>query len=235
MKRPIIAAAALLAVAFSPLNLSAAPTKSGNIDFSGSVDALLTGMAGTDYGGGISYSYGFEQYSNLRLKARIGERGTFYAAANLFAATGLSVAESEAADEAYDLDSPFETGSGYAFGFEPERLYFRIEGDAFDAEAGLMRLAFGYGQAWSPSDFLSPRNPLLPDARTRGVLAMAATAYPTDAAKLKIFVVGPKDPLETDGTGVIVGATADAHLNTASFQAIYAWQAAAATASVHRV
>ena len=36
-------------------------------------------------------------------------------------------------------------------------------------------------------DFLSARNPLLPEARPRGVLGVAASAYPSDLARIEAF------------------------------------------------
>lgn len=232
MKGAIAAAAAF----FLGTAAFAAPGEDRQIDFSGSVDTLLSGRIAAD--GAESdegdFSYGFEEYANLRIKARVGERGTFYGAANLIAAAGSLVRESEAAEAADLFDSPLIVGRNYAAAVEPERLYIRVEGDAFDYETGLMRLAFGYGQAWSPSDFLSPRNPLLPDARPRGVLAIAATAYPTDAWKIKTFAVAGEDPEKDDAAGSVLGAAADLHTDRASFQALYAWEAAAADADAHR-
>jgi len=213
------------------LPLPAAPAKPG-IDISGTVDTSLSGGRLSDeLGGGFAYSA--EQYANLRLRARIGDRGTFHAAANLVAASGAAVAASLAADGQDGYATPFLAGENYAAALELERLYYRIEGETVDLEAGLMRLAFGYGQAWSPSDYLNPRNPLIPDARARGLLAAAATAYPSDEWKLRAFAAGPRDPSGTDGSGAVFGAGADRHGKRASVQVLYALEAA--PTPLHRI
>ncbi len=214
------AAAAVLAFAAAAA-LNAAPS---SLNFTGSAETLLSGGALDDEAGGGAF-FGAEQYANLRLKARFGDRGTFYGALNLIAATGAPVAAGG--------DSLLSVGDNYAAALELERLYYRIESDAADVEAGLMRLPFGYGQAWSPSDFLSPRNPMLPDARTRGVLAAAASAYPDDRLKLKAFAVAPKDAESADGAGAVFGATADFHAERASVQVLYS--AEALSEPIHRV
>ena len=191
-------------------------------DMSGIVETRASGAALTDYGEGVGAAYGVEQYANLRLKARIGEKGTVYAATNLIAAAGDRVADTAA----------FAVGENYAAALELERLYYRIEGETFDAQAGLMRLAFGFGQAFRPTDFLAPPNPLLPDARPRGVLGATAMAYPRDGWKAGAFSVAPADPAERDGDGLVAGVSADYHADRASLQVLYA--AEAASRPVHR-
>jgi hypothetical protein len=94
-----------------------------------------------------------------------------------------------------------------------------------DASIGLQRLAFGYGQAWSPTDFLSPRNPLVPDARPRGALAAAFAWYPADEFKLLAFAAAGKDPLQADGDGALVGGSGEYHGNRVSVQSLYAYEA----------
>jgi hypothetical protein len=140
---------------------------------SGSLDSAMSSRLGYPYGGmGGDFSFGSEEYANLRLKARAGEHGTVHAAVNFIAAAGYFAVPS----------SSFAKAQGYATAIELERLYFRAAGSSlpFDIEAGLMRLAFGYGVAFSPTDFLSLRNPLVSEARPRGRLALAATVYLED-------------------------------------------------------
>jgi hypothetical protein len=215
---PRSAAAAVIAAALFLPPIAAAE----NPDISGIAQTRATGALSPDYGHGVSASYGFEQYANLRLKAEVGERGTVYAATNLIAAAG---------EGALDVD-PFVVGQNYAAALELERLYYRIEGDAFDFQAGLMRTAFGFGQAFRPSDFLSPPNPLLPDARPRGVLGATLMLYPADEWKATAFAVAGRDPTEADGDGVIAGVSTDYHWSKASVQLLYA--AESAEAAVHR-
>jgi hypothetical protein len=191
-------------------------------DFSGSIQSSFTYRNLKNPPAGKTYSIGTEQYANLRLKAQAGEFGTVYAAANLTAT------------------------ASYSGSIELERLYYKIAGDAFDFEAGLLRQAFGYGQAWRPTDFLALPNPLSPNVRPRGVLAAAGSAYPRDGLKLKALAVAGGTapgaaigaaaigaaaaggiPLSSDGDGSIFALSGDWHGNRSSVQGLYAFQAAA--------
>jgi len=227
---PALPAAAILALALCSTSF---PLAADEWDFSGSIQSSLSLRALEETAGNDLFSSGAEQYANLRLKATAGERGTVYAAANFVAASGNPIpvepsgSEAETpADATFTAVPPFLVGVGYAAAIELERLYYRIAGDAFDLEAGLLRPAFGYGQAWSPSDFLSDRNPLLPDARPRGVLAATGSVYPGDDVKLKAFAVGGGDPLKTNGDGSIFGLAGDWHAKRGSVQALYALESA---------
>jgi len=199
--------------AFCTLFAASTAGAAEDLDFSGSIDTSYASVFGAE--DAPEYSYGLEQYANLRLKANIGERGTVFVAANIIAASGEAAADIE----------PFVVGKNYAAAIEVERLYYRIESDTMDMETGLMRMAFGFGQAWSPSDFLSPKNPLLPDARPRGVLGAAVSTYPTDTVKFKAFALSGADSLDAEGNGAVFGATADAHGEHASVQGLYAFEA----------
>jgi hypothetical protein len=224
----ILAAAAVLASAVSgAAQDTAAPYAAPLWDFSGSVESTLSGVFGAE-DAEEDFSYGAEQYANLRLKADAGERGTVYAAVNLVSYSGNAALAAAAAD-------PAVVGERYAGDLELERLYYRIEGERADAEAGLLRLAFGYGLAWSPVDFLSPANPLIPGARPRGVLGATVRAYPADMARLSAFALGGRDPTETDGGGAVAGAAADLHGERASVQGLCAYEAPtdAAARGVH--
>jgi hypothetical protein len=181
-----------------------------------------------------------EEYANLRMQAKLREGITFYGALNLIAMAGAFAGEA-AALEAYAAASPlplspFAAGENYAAGLEPERLYFRVNGEYLDGEAGLMRLAFGYGQVWGPSDFLNPKNPLLPDARPRAVLGASLGFYPGDTAKLSVFGAAPRNPLESGGGGFITGLSADQHWNQLSLQGLYAFETplSASPYGIHR-
>jgi hypothetical protein len=154
-RRPVAAFLAAFFVSCSALPRVQALDASS---FSGSLDSAISSRLGYPYGGmGGDFSFGSEEYANLRLKARAGEHGTVHAAVNFIAAAGYFAVPS----------SSFAKAQGYATAIELERLYFRAAGSSlpFDIEAGLMRLAFGYGVAFSPTDFLSLRNPLVSEAR----------------------------------------------------------------------
>jgi hypothetical protein len=117
-----------------------------------------------------------------------------------------------------------------------ERLYFRLQGDTLDFDGGLMRIAFGYGQVFGPSDFLNPKNPLIPGARPRAVLGGTLSAYPLDSLKLRVFGAAPKDPLALEGGGGLAGFSGDHHWDRASVQALYAFESPkeASLLGIHR-
>jgi hypothetical protein len=193
-------------------------------EFSGVLDSTVSLGAGAGEASG--FSYGLEEYLNLRMQAKLRGGITFYGAVNLIAAAGVFAEEAAAlAHAASPLPlSSFTTGESYAAALEPERLYFRVNGEYLDGEAGLMRLAFGYGQVWGPSDFLNPKQPLLPDARPRAVLGSSLAYYPGDTVKLTLFGAAPKDPLDSGGGGFIAGLSADRHGDRVSLQGLYAFE-----------
>jgi hypothetical protein len=181
--------------------------------FSGLLDSKVSFSAGT--GNSPDFSYGIEEYANLRLQTKIRDRATFYGSFNLIALSGTFA---KAADT---LGLVNVTGENYAATLELERLYFRLNGERIDVDVGLMRLGFGYGQIFAPSDFLNPRNPLFPDVRPRGILGVNTSVYPFDTAKLTAFATAGKDPLNTEGGGVLFGLSGENHWDRASLQFLY--------------
>ena len=195
-------------------------------ELSGILDSTVSYIAGD--GSSPAHSWGVEEYANIRLRVRAGEKASFFSAFNLIAVSG---SYADAAGQLAVLNqnppfgsTPFVYGQNFAGALELERLYFRINGDYFDGEAGLLRLNFGYGQVWGSSDFLNPRNPLIPNARPRGALGMDVSFYPADSLKLMGFAAAPKDPLEGNGGGFLPGLSLDQHWDTASLQALYAYE-----------
>jgi hypothetical protein len=205
-------------------------------ELSGVVDSTVNYAAGA--GDAPSHSFGLEEYANLRLRLRTGEKAIFYAAFNLFAISG-NYLESAALlgslnQNSYFASTPFVYGQNYAAGMELERLYFRINGDYVDTEAGLLRINFGYGQVWGSSDFLNPRNPLFPNARPRGILGADVSVYPVDSLKLMFFAAAPKNPLESGGAGFLPGFSLDKHWDRASIQGLYAFETPGSESGIHR-
>jgi hypothetical protein len=200
------ALAALLAAALVSAPPISAQTKSQTAALSGVLDTTVQGVIGKD-----SFAIQFEEYANLRLQTKIKDFAVFNAAFNLIAASGANTAASVA-------------GENYRASMELERLSLRLKSDYVDADLGLMRLAFGYGQIFAPSDFLNHRNPLYPNARPRGVLGLALSLYPMEDAKLQVFASAPKDPLSTDGGGWNAGLAVDRHWSGASLQALYVFE-----------
>lgn len=185
---------------------AAVPLAAEAPDISGTIEGKAIGTV--DDGG--TWAYSLEEYSNLRLKAFVGEKAVVNIAANLIASSG------DASDLALDA--------------EIERLYFSIGGEKLDFDAGLMRLPFGFGQGFRPVDVYAKPNPLFPDARSRGVLATSATAYPTDALKISAFFADGDDALHVRGSIPVAqvnrpstGFSAEIHLSALSAQALFVY------------
>ena len=196
---------------------------------SGILDSSVSLQAGAgDASVSPAFSFGLEEFANIRFQSKIRDNAAVYGAVNLLAASG---------DYAYNAGlmaliadtSPFGVtayiaGDNYIAAIELERLYFRLNGEYADFEGGLMRLPFGYGQVWGPSDFLNPKNPLKPDARLRGILGASVSLYPADELKLLAFYASPRRALSREGKGTLAGLSLDKHWERASVQALYSFQ-----------
>ena len=201
------------------------------MDFSGLLDSSVSLRAGA--GDSPAFSYGVEEYANIRLQAKLREIATFYGAVNFIAAAGndalaasqMAVYTSAASPSNSGITpSSFISGENYIAGIELERLYFSLNGEYLDFSGGLFRLPFGYGQVWGSSDFLNPKNPLVPDARPRAILGGALSWYPLDSLKLLGFGAAPRDPFSQWGGGGLVGLSLDQHWDRASIQALYSFE-----------
>ncbi|MDR2110931.1 MAG: hypothetical protein LBP32_06445 [Spirochaetaceae bacterium] len=181
---------------------------------SGVLDSRADFAAGA--GEGRDFSYGLEEYANIRARIDLRDRASFHGALNLIAASGTFASS--------PVSGAFAPGENYTAAMELERLYFRIKGEYLDAEAGLLRLGFGYGRVWGSSDFLNPRNPLFPEARKRGVLGAVLSAYPGDTVRFLGFGAAPKNPFNGGGSGAIFGLSGDRHWDRLSLQALYAFE-----------
>ena len=216
MKRQVI----LFTFAFFAITGSLA----AQITVSGILDSSLQATAGGEPG----FSLGMEEYANIRFQSKIRDRAAVYGAVNLIAATG-NYADNAKRMAALGTGSPFNStfyvyGENYIAGIELERLYFRLLGESVNFDGGLMRLPFGYGQVWGSSDFLNPRNPLIPDARPRAILGTAFFWYPTEETKLLTFYSAPRDPFSQKGGGSFLGLSFDKHWNKASIQTLYSFE-----------
>jgi hypothetical protein len=164
------------------------------------------------------FSFGFEEYANIRFQSKIRDKAAVYGAVNLIAASGIYATNGAVSPSA------FVVGENYIAGIELERLYFRLSGETVNFDGGLMRLPFGFGQVWGSSDFLNPRNPLKPDARPRAILGTAFFWYPTEETKLLTFYSAPRDPFSQEGDGSFFGLSFDKHWNKASIQTLYCFE-----------
>lgn len=192
------------------------------ITVSGILESTVSLRAGA--GEAPAFSYGVEEYANLRLQARIRDRAVFYGAFNFLAAAG---------DNARLLAAMGfnPIGENFIAGMELERLYFRMNWETASLDCGLFRLPFGYGRIWGPVDFLNPKNPLKPDARPRAILGGAVSWYPVDSIKLIGFGAAPRDPFSRQGSGGLSGLSLDWHWGagglggpTGSIQALYSFE-----------
>ncbi len=190
----------------------------------------ISGLAETTVSAGHSpldgWFSGLEQFANVRLAAPVGESGTFNAAANLLAAAG--------------------TESAFRSDAELERLYVSFRTGRFDLDAGLMRVPFGYGQAFRPTDILNAANPLFPDARLSGVLGVLASWYLAEETRLAAFASDraasdlfardyAPDPLSGAGSRPLGGLLFETHAPRYSAQALAAVRAPDSSASVPEI
>ena len=197
-----------------------------NITVSGILDSSVSLQVGA--GNAPVFSFGIEEFANIRFQSRIRDRAAVYGAVNLLAASGDYAANAglmaSVAEESPFGVTAYTAGNNYIAAIELERLYFRLNGDYVDFEGGLMRLPFGYGQIWGPSDFLNPKNPLKPDARLRGILGASVTWFSADELKLLAFYAAPRRALSREGNGTLVGLSLDKHWEKVSVQALYSFQ-----------
>jgi hypothetical protein len=210
------------------LALFAVNVLTAQITVSGILDSSVSLQAGA--ADAPKFSFGFEEYANLRFQSRVRDRAVVYGAVNFIAASGDYAANAEQAANLIDPNgdlgiSPtaFVTGENFIAAIELERLYFRLNGEFLDFDGGLMRLPFGYGQVWGSSDFLNPKNPLRPDARPRAVLGAGLSWYPADELKLLAFSVSGRNPFSRNN-GVLAGLSMDRHWDRASVQALYSFE-----------
>ncbi|GHV29817.1 hypothetical protein AGMMS4952_16040 [Spirochaetia bacterium] len=194
--------------------------------FSGVFNSTLTVGAGTE--ALPDFYWGLEEYANLRLKKQLGDHGSVYMAFNLIAASGVSALALQTSPFGFSgsVNPEDSTNSNYAAAMELERLYVHLTGKKIAFDSGLMRLAFGYGNVFSPNDYFNPRNPLYPDARQRAVLGANFIVYLTDMSRLQFFGVAPKDPFRINGEGLSGGLVAENHWNKISAQGFYSIEAA---------
>ena len=212
---------------------------SAQITVSGILDSSVSLRAGA--GDAPAFSYGVEEYANLRIQSKIRDMATVYGAVNFIAAAGNYAADAAllAGFASANGISPtaYVAGDNYIAGFELERLYFRLNGEAVNFDGGLLRLPFGYGQVWGSSDFLNPKNPLKPDTRPRAVLGAGLSWYPVDSLKLLGFGAAPRNPFSREGKGGLFGLSMDQHWDKASIQALYSYETpqTGSAEGIHRI
>ncbi|MCL2186999.1 MAG: hypothetical protein FWB86_14295 [Treponema sp.] len=206
---------------------------SAQITISGILDSTVSLQAGA--GDSPAFSFGIEEFANIRFQSKLRDKGTVYGAVNLIAAAGDYAANAQML-ALHGASSPlsvtsYVAGQNFFAAVEIERLYFRLNGEHTDFEGGLMRMPFGYAQVWGSSDFLNPRNPLKPDARPRAVLGASLSWFPVDELKLLTFFAAPRDASARNGEGSFFGLSVDKHWEKASVQGLYSFEIPIRTSS----
>jgi len=191
------------------------------ITVSGLLDSTVSMRAGVE--DSPAFSYGVEEYASVRMQAKLREFATVFCDINLIVSAG-DPAYISAMTSGLTTDGGFVAhgiGQSYFAAIELERLYFRINTDAIRLDGGLLRMPFGYGLVWRPTDFLNPVNPLLPDARLRGVLGAGLSWYVTDTLKLAGFGAAPHNAFSLSGEGGHAGMMFEQSWDKIDMQAIY--------------
>lgn len=196
------------------------------------------------------FTWGWNNYLNLRIKANIGEYLNFGVAFNINMLAGnytdlynyygqgakamLIGAFLGNPTKGVPPDPtllsftnqnffsiPFYYGSTYIGSFNFDRLYFKAGNQYFDIETGLIRIPRGYGYSFSPLDLFNPKNPLNLKARPEGKLALIATFYPLSMWKIEAFTVAPDNPIEQKGWGFKFGTATKFNIDKFDFEFLY--------------
>jgi hypothetical protein len=189
------------------------------ITFSGLLDSTVSLRAGT--GDRPAFSYGVEEYANLRMQVKLRELATIFCDVNFIVSAGDPAYIAAMMPGLTTNGGIAAAGKSYFAVIEPERLFFRINTDVIRLDGGLLRLPFGYGLMWKPTDFLNPVNPLLPDARLRGVLGAGLSWYATDTLKLAAFGAAPRNVFSRSGEGGHAGLMFEQRWDKIDMQVIY--------------
>jgi len=191
------------------------------VTVSGLLDSAVSLRAGA--GDSPAFSYGVEEYANIRMQAKLREFATVFCDVNFIASAGdpAYIAAMMSGLTANGGIAASSLSPSYFAVIEPERLYFRINTEIIRLDGGLLRLPFGYGLVWRPTDFLNPVNPLLPDARLRGVLGAGLSWYATDTLKLAGFGAAPRNAISQSGEGGHMGLMFEQQWDKIDMQAMY--------------
>jgi hypothetical protein len=200
-----LAAAALLGGA-TLATAQGDPTLLINGNFTSGFDLLNRRTYPAQAGG---FAQGWSNLANLRLRAEAGQGLDFFASTNVMA------------DFGFYAQLPGASGVRA----ELERLYLKAGGERVDLEAGLLRVARGYGYAFSPLDFLSPRdaaNTLDPQARPPGRWGLHASFFPADLWRIELFGLLGDEPTEEELWGSRFGAATTFSVGSFNFDFLYA-------------
>jgi hypothetical protein len=189
------------------------------ITVSGLLDSTVSLSA--EAGDNPAFFYGVEEYASLRMQAKLREFAAVFCDVNFIASAGDPAYIAAMMSGLTANGGIAAAGESYFAAIELERLYFRINTDVIRLDGGLLRLPFGYGLVWRPTDFLNPVNPLLPDARLRGVLGAGLSWYVTDTLKLAAFGAAPRNAFSRSGEGGHTGLMFEQRWDKIDMQAMY--------------
>lgn len=219
-------------------------SKRTSVRFNGTQENELAFQRAVDYGNfdnmAGKFRWGVNSLTNLRVRADVGEFVTFNLAINVnllsgvftdgykalyLAHTASQMVTALSPESIYNtyFGIPFYYKSTYIGGFELERVSFSAGNMYFTFEMGLMRLARGFGYAFSPTDYFNPKNPYNQKGRPEGKLAMQTVFYPGDMWKITAFAVAPDNPLESEGWGVTTGFSTMFNLGKFNFEFSYSF------------
>lgn len=229
-----------------------------SIKFYGSHESILNFQYAREYEDEVEededpahekFKWGWNNLTNLKIKANIGKYLEFGTSFNINLYTGtytdtykllytqaaLSMLPEQTSNpltgEVYPTGNlannsyfsiPFYYKSTYIGAFDLDRLYFEVKHDFFNIEAGLIRIARGFGYIFSPTDFFNPRNPLNPAAKLDGKLAIMSKFYPLDFWRIELFAVAPDNPIEQEGWGAKFGHATNFYLGKINLELLYA-------------
>lgn len=214
---------------------------SSKINFYGELSSTFSSMHEKKYvynDFGI-YSWGVNNYENLRIKSTINEFLSFVISFNINTFSGnyteqyklyfeqaafsmlIDPVKYKLVNNSY-FSIPFYYKNSYIGSIDLERLYFTIRTKVMDLEMGLIRLAKGYSFFFKPLDIFNPVDPFHPDARPEGKIALKMIFYPSTMWTIDLFAILPDNPLEKKGWGFKFGTSTNFSFNRFNFELLYA-------------
>ncbi|MBN2545469.1 MAG: hypothetical protein JXB50_06715 [Spirochaetes bacterium] len=184
------------------------------------------------------YSWGVNNYANLKITSRINDFISFGIAFNVntfsgnytdqykifYAQTAISMlidpVEYKLIRNNY-FSIPFYYKSTYVGSLDLERLFFKVSTTEVDIETGLIRIARGYSYFFKPMDIFNPVDPFNPNARPQGKIALKTTFYPADLWSIELFAIAPDDPIQQNGWGFKFGSATNFTVDRFNFEFLY--------------
>jgi hypothetical protein len=212
------------------ITFSLAAKKKSSVRLNGRYDTMFSAIHARTYPDMKygEFNWNWSNSANLRIKTRIGEYMSFGFALNLDfsvpvdGSNDVTISQALAAVTPQTIASlPLLLENFYLGSISIDRLWLKGGNDWFEIEAGIVRLARGYGYSFSPIDFFNTRNPLDPEAPRKGKLAFITTFYPMPLWKIELFSVAPDNLIQNQGWGFNFGAATIFSLGKVNFEFLY--------------